>query len=113
MPAVKQDDIAKAGLNKPRIDYAGTKKYPLAGKVYQGIPEFATGQGPYKAKALLMYYTNPLFSTPDVNRMYEAFKQIPFIVNFTPYLSESAQHSDIILPDRTYLERWQDDPIYP
>ncbi|MBF8265625.1 MAG: anaerobic arsenite oxidase ArxA [Dehalococcoidia bacterium] len=113
MPAVKQDDIAKAGLNKPRIDYAGTKKYPLAGKVYQGIPEFATGQGPYKAKALMMYYTNPLFSTPDVNRMYEAFKQIPFIVNFTPYMSESAQYSDIILPDRTYLERWQDDPIYP
>lgn len=112
-PAVVRDDIATEGLKKPRIDWAGTKRYPMAGKVYQNIGEFATGEGPYKANAIFSYYTNPLFSVPDVTRMYKAFKEVPFIVDFTPFMSESAEYADIILPDHTYLERWLDDGIYP
>lgn len=112
-PSVVQDDIAKAGVKQPRIDWAGTKRYPLAGKVYQDIPEFATGKGPYTAQALFMHYTNPFFSTPDVKRWEPVLKQVPFIVDFTPFMSESAQYADLILPDDTYLERWQDDSIYP
>jgi len=112
-PDVVQDDIAKAGVKQPRIDYAGTKRYPLAGKVYQNIPEFATGEGPYKANALLLYYTNPAFSTPNASRVQKALMEIPFIVNFTPFMSETAEYADIILPDDTYLERWHDDVIYP
>jgi len=112
-PEVVQDEIAKAGVKQPRIDYAGSKRYPLAGKVYQGIPEFATGRGPYKANALLLYYTNPAFSTPEVGRVYKALEQIPFIVNFSPFMSETAEYADLILPDDTYLERWHDDVIYP
>lgn len=112
-PEVVQDEIARAGLAQPRIDYAGTKRYPLAGKIYQTMPEYATGEGPYKANALLLYYTNPAFSTPNPARVRKALEQIPFIVNFTPFMSETAEYADIILPDDTYLERWQDDVIYP
>ena len=112
-PDAAQDDVAKAGTEQPRIDYAGTKRYPLAGKVYQNIPEFATGEGPYKANALLLYYTNPAFSTPDVSRVRKALEEIPFIANFTPFMSETAEYADIVLPDDTYLERWHDDVIYP
>src|SRR3990170_3828307 len=112
-PDAVQDDVAKAGVEQPRIDYAGTKRYPLAGKVYQNIPEFATGEGPYNANALLLYYTNPAFSTPDVARVRKALEQIPFIVDFTPFMSETAEYADLILPDDTYLERWHDDVIYP
>lgn len=112
-PDIVQDDIAKSGNKQPRIDYAGTKRFPLAGKVYQDLPEFLLGEGPYPADTLLLYYTNPLFSTPDVNRFYKAFKEVPFIVDFTPFMSESAQFADLILPDHTYLERWHDDVIYP
>lgn len=112
-PDVVQDEVAKAGVKQPRIDYAGTKRYPLAGKVYQNLPEFAAGDGPYKVNALLLYYTNPAFSTPEVGRVRKALKEIPFIVNFTPFMSETAEYADIILPDDTYLERWHDDVIYP
>ncbi|MBI4308227.1 MAG: molybdopterin-dependent oxidoreductase [Chloroflexi bacterium] len=112
-PPVVQDEISKKGASQPRIDWAGTKRFPLAGKVYQNIPEYATGQGPYTAQALFMHYTNPMFSTPDVKRWEATFKQIPFIVDFTPFMSESAEYADLILPDDTYLERWQDDGIYP
>lgn len=112
-PDPVQDDIAKAGVAQPRIDYAGTRRYPLAGKVYQNVPEFATGDGPYKGEALFLYYTNPFFSTPDVGRVRKLLAEVPFIVNFSPFMSESAAYSDLILPDHTYLERWHDDVIYP
>lgn len=112
-PAVVQDDVAKAGLAQPRIDYAGTARYPLAGKVYQNIPEFATGDGPYKAEALFCYYTNPAFSMPDVGRAQKMLREVPFIVTFSPFLDETSSMADLILPDSTYLERWHDDVIYP
>ncbi len=112
-PAVVQDDIAKAGVKQPRIDYAGTARYPLAGKVYQGLPEFILGEGPYTVDTIFLYYTNPLFSSPAADRFRRAFEQVPFIVDFTPFLSESAEYADLILPDHTYLERWHDDIIYP
>lgn len=112
-PPVTQDAIAKEGVAQPRIDWAGTKRYPLAGKVYQNIAEFATGQGPYKAQALFCYYTNPLFSSPDVGRFYKALENIPLIVTFSPFMDETSHMADYILPDDTYLERWQDDVIYP
>jgi len=112
-PGVVQDEIAKRGVKQPRIDYAGTARYPLAGKVYQGLPEFMRGEGPYPVDTIFLYYTNPLFSTPDANRFRKAFAEVPFIVDFTPFMSESAEYADLILPDHTYLERWHDDIIYP
>ena len=112
-PKLEPDEVAKAGLAMPRVDHAGTARFPLAGKVYQHMPEIFAGEGPYPVKALFLYYTNPLFSTPDVGRFYRAIEKVPFIVDFTPFMSETAEHADLILPDHTYLERWQDDVIYP
>ena len=112
-PDLVQDDIAKVGGTQPRIDYAGTKRYPLAGKVYQDLPEMILGEGPYPVDTIMLYYTNPLFSTPDVGRFYKAFEKVPFVVTFSPFLDETTTHADVILPDHTYLERWQDDVIYP
>ncbi|MBI2370865.1 MAG: molybdopterin-dependent oxidoreductase, partial [Deltaproteobacteria bacterium] len=112
-PDLVQDEIARAGGKQSRIDYAGTKRYPLAGKVYQDLPELILGEGPYPVDTLLLYYTNPLFSTPDVGRWDKAIAKVPFIVSFSPFLDETTAHADLILPDHTYLERWQDDVIYP
>lgn len=112
-PDVVQDEVAKAGIKQPRIDSAGTKKYPLAGKVYQDLPESILSGEPYPIDTLFLYYTNPLFSTPDVGRWYKAIEKVPFIVSFSPFMDETTDHADLILPDHTYLERWQDDVIYP
>ena len=112
-PEAVEDAIAKAGGKQPRIDHAGTKKYPLAGKVYQDMPEMILGEGPYPIDTLVLYYTNPMFSTPDVGRWEKAIEKVPFIVSFSPFLDETTAHADLILPDHTYLERWHDDVIYP
>jgi len=107
------DEIAKRGLKMPRVDYAGTARYPLAGKVYQDLPDRILSGDPYPVNVIFTYYTNPMFSSPDVNRWYRAIQKVPFLVSFSPFLDETSTHADIILPDHTYLERWQDDGIYP
>ena len=67
---------------------------------------------PYKPKVLFLYYTNPLFSNPEPDLFAKAFTEIPFIVSFSPYMDDSTHFADLILPDHTPLERWQDDPLF-
>ena len=39
----------------------------------------------------------------------QAFEQVDIIVSFSSFLDETTQYADLVLPDHTFLERWQDD----
>jgi anaerobic selenocysteine-containing dehydrogenase len=113
-PAIELDEIAKGGLKKTRVDYAGTEKYPFAKNVYQQVPESILSGKPYPVEVLMLYYTNPLFSSPNVKVWRKALEKVPFIISTSPFFDETTQeYADVILPDHTYLERWMDDVIYP
>jgi anaerobic selenocysteine-containing dehydrogenase len=112
-PEVRLDAVAEAGLAQPRVDYAGSERYPLAEAVYQQLPESIADDDPYAVRALFLYYTNPLFSSPEVEPVREALKKVPFIVSFSPFMDDSAQYADLILPDHVYLERLQDVEMVP
>ncbi|MFQ5543377.1 MAG: molybdopterin-dependent oxidoreductase [Nitrospiria bacterium] len=112
-PDVVQDDISKKGVSMPRVDSAGTAKFPFTANIYSALPDNITQAKPYPIDTLFLYYTNPLFSAPRVERYYRAFSHIPFIVSFSPFMDEATSQADLILPDHTYLERWQDDEIDP
>ncbi len=107
-PELAPDGVADEGRARTRIDYGGTRRYPLAQDVYQQLPESIAREDPYPVNALFLYYTNPLFSSPDVRRFHEAFEKVPFIVGFSPFLDDSTANADLILPDHSYLERLQD-----
>jgi anaerobic selenocysteine-containing dehydrogenase len=111
LPPLRQDAAAKQGLAQPRIDGAGEKQYLLASDAPQLLPErFASGK-PYPVNALFLYATNPLANHPAKEAFAAGMKKIPFIVSFSPFMDESTAMADLILPDHTYLERWQDDQI--
>ncbi len=112
-PEVHLDSIAGEGLAQPRVDHAGSERYPLAEAVYQQLPESIASDDPYPVKALFLYYTNPLFSSPEVEPVREALKKVPLIVSFSPFLDDSSQYADLILPDHVYLERLQDVEMVP
>jgi len=59
-------------------------------------------------QALLVHEANPYYTMLDSTAVAEAFERIPFVVSFSTYLDETAQHADIILPNHHYLERWED-----
>lgn len=111
LPPVRQDEAGTRGLEHPRIDGAGRGQYLLASDAPQALPERILSAKPYPINALLLFATNPLASHPAKEAFARAFDRIPFIVSFSPFLDEYSSGSDLILPDHTYLERWQDDQV--
>ncbi|MFQ5946279.1 MAG: molybdopterin-dependent oxidoreductase [Anaerolineae bacterium] len=111
LPPVRQDEAAKRGLTQPRVDGAGRGAYFLAPGVPQALPDRLLQGTPYPINALFLFATNPLANHPAKEALARAFDQIPFIVSFSPFLDESSSKADLILPDHTYLERWQDDQV--
>ncbi len=100
------DAAAQAGRASPRLDGAGGPSAPLALSLIQALPEAILSGKPYAAGALFLHYSNPVFSKPDGKRWREALEKVPLVVSFSPLLDESTQWADFVLPDHTYLERW-------
>jgi len=111
LPPVAQDLAAKRGGAHPRIDGAGLGEYLLVSDAPQALPERILNRHPYPINALFLFATNPLNNHPAKESFAKALEQIPFIVSFSPFLDESSASADLILPDHTYLERWQDDQV--
>jgi anaerobic selenocysteine-containing dehydrogenase len=112
-PALQKDEIAQKGLANPRLDGAGTIPFPFAEEVPYILPEKIEKGEPYPVDTLLLYYTNPLFSLPEPEKLRKALEKIPFIVSFSPFMDEATMVSDLVLPDGTFFERWQDDHVEP
>jgi anaerobic selenocysteine-containing dehydrogenase len=110
---VALDQRAQQGGAQPRLDRPTPRDFPLARDVSAAVPQAIMDETPYRTNAVLLYYTNPLFSAPEPQRFARAFDKVPFIVSFSPFLDESSMIADLILPDHTALERWQDAPAPP
>jgi len=65
----------------------------------------------------MWYNYNPVYANGDVQENIDVLKDeslIPFTVAVTPFYDESASLADLILPDATYLERFEfEDTISP
>jgi anaerobic selenocysteine-containing dehydrogenase len=99
------DATAKQGLAQPALDGRPANRPGVEASRILDMPEaFETGK-PYAAAALLLHYSNPLWSKPGA-RWQKALAQVPFVVSFSPLLDESARFADLLLPDHTFLESW-------
>ena len=71
-------------------------------------PEKAGDRNGAAAKILFLYQSNPVASSPRSDEARQALSRVPLVVSFSPFLDESARYAHLVLPDHTYLERWQD-----
>ncbi len=110
---LQKDKVAEKGLSQPRVDGAGQMPFPLANELPYTLPERLQKEAPYPVEVLFIYYTNPLFSIPENERLRQALEKIPFLVSFSPFMDETTLMADLVLPDGTYFERWQDDHVEP
>jgi len=111
--AVEQDEAARAGTARPRIDGPREGISSLAEPLVHRLPQaIAQGKG-YPVQALLVAGANPFFTLPDTRKAIEALTKIPFIASFASHMDETAMHADVILPDHAPLERLQDVPTPP
>ena len=97
----------------PRLDGVPWK-YPLVPLKYGVIQEIRdsllTGK-PYQGKGWLVYRQNPLMSIPERRKTMTALKNLDFLAVIDILPNDTAYYADVILPESTYLERW--DPIAP
>jgi anaerobic selenocysteine-containing dehydrogenase len=61
------------------------------------------GEG--RIRAMIVIAGNPILSTPDSDRLDEAFASLDFMVSLDIYLNETSRHADVILPGTTPLQR--------
>ncbi|MFN3641759.1 MAG: molybdopterin-dependent oxidoreductase [Gemmobacter sp.] len=110
-----KDDWASNGAwkSQPRIDKKGSPDgYLLARNMMQEIGPNHLAGDPYKLDTVIFYQNNAIFTAPNGQVWEEAMKDV-FIVDTSPFPTETGHYADIILPDHTYLERYQDSPTYP
>ena len=107
---VEMDAAAAAGMQKDRLDGAGSKKYPFSRYLLNRLPQALNSGEPYPPNVLFVAGTNPLYQMADSKAVKKAFDKVPFVVSFSSYMDETAQNADLILPNHTYLERYQDIP---
>lgn len=95
---------AKSGIK----DY-WKKKYPEAshGLTQTILPLMKEGK--QKVGLYMTYWFNPVYSNPESKLQEEILKDekvIPFFVAIDAYMGEGTSLADIILPEASYLERW-------
>jgi anaerobic selenocysteine-containing dehydrogenase len=112
LPQIQKDAIASEGLKKPRLDHAGSTRYPFSKSLIGDLAKTIIKSPKSPVNTLLVFSANPDFTLPDRGAFREALKKVPFIVSFSPYQDETSYMADLILPDHTYLEK-MDDVVWP
>ncbi len=110
------DDLLVEGDDGFRIDESYSWKYPLAAHGgIQNVIRNAYDKTPYAIDTLLVYMSNlawnSTWNTLDTRDMLKARDEngeyrIPHVVVFDAFDSETVRFADLVLPDTTYLERW-------
>jgi anaerobic selenocysteine-containing dehydrogenase len=107
-PDLSPDPLSESGCRAERVDGAGTQ-FPLARHAYQAVAgRILEG---YPVEALFLYDANPVYDTPAGARFVEAFERVPLVVSFASFMDETAQFADLVLPEPTFLERYEDHPF--
>lgn len=113
LPPLPRDPGAERGRSRPRVDgVGGPEAAPGTGAIHRLSAAIRRGR-PYPVEAVFLYFANPVFSQPRALGMDAALAQVPFVASFSPYHDESTSAADLVLPDHTFLERWEDDPTPP
>ena len=95
LPEFTLDDVAQRGL-----------KTPVFAKSLAALAD--------APPAALFVSSSRLFAVaPEGGRFFAATEKIPFIVSFSTALDDSAVFADLILPDHSPMEKWQDSAPLP
>ena len=104
-PSLPPDPIAAAGRAQARLDDAGTGS-PLVVSDPERLAEAILQGVPYAADVLMLAGADPIYASAAPTRLLAALERVPLVVSFSSIADDSALHSDWILPDAHFLERW-------
>lgn len=109
-PLLPLTDLRLPEVEKP----IGADEYPVFWKYGKRpspygqamlLSETILNEKPYPIKALIVGGGNPALDFPDTKRFIEAMKKLDLLVVIDPYMSETADLANYILPACTFLEK--------
>jgi thiosulfate reductase/polysulfide reductase chain A len=113
----KPGDVERTGLKQFMALYPKPEEKRADGVGWR-YPQFETGPGlahllykaietedPYPVKAYIAYRHDPLMGYPDPERLKKMWEKLDLLVSVTFSWSDTAWHSDVVLPLSPYLER--------
>ncbi|OGQ12477.1 MAG: hypothetical protein A2138_01640 [Deltaproteobacteria bacterium RBG_16_71_12] len=60
---------------------------------------------PYPVRALVLFGCNPVVTTPDAAAVKRAYQSLDALVVVDPFLTESGEYADVVLPAATFAEQ--------
>ncbi len=113
MPEVVEDDTARQGKAKPRLDLRQTSRFPAAEVVTNQVADSIIEGKPYSTEMAIGFNSNFNMAAAGAWRWDEALGKVPYYVHIAPFASEMAQFADILLPATTFMEQWAYDHSPP
>ncbi len=104
----KYTELKFPAVTEPRFDGSGLSRFPIADCAHgnpQALASAIMDEDPYPIRAFIVNRFDPLQSIPDTNATFRAFEKLDLILTIDINFSETAWHSDVILPESIYLER--------
>ena len=83
-------------------------EYPLASHHVSTLAPYRVKKGEARVSVWMTFYDNPAYTYPSSHVWAEFLKDeslVPFFSSFSPFMSETTELADLIIPDVTYLER--------
>ncbi len=109
-PELEMDGVASEGMQQPRVDGAGSHRYPNARYLLDRLPQVVNASAESPVQVLFVAGANPVYSLQDTESVKKAFERIPFVVSFSSYMDETTELADMVLPNHVFLERYEDVP---
>lgn len=108
LATVARDDTGRTGVARAAI--AGTPPRFGGGDPATSFARAIAEGSADPPQVLLIHGCNPVASSARADLWKQALEMVPFLVSFSPFLDETTQYADLILPDLLPFERWQDAP---
>ncbi len=108
LPQPDTDETARNALQHPRLDLAHAQTTPLTGNNLYGFLDALAHKPAYPIEVLLLHEANPLYTLAETEVSAAALKKVAKIISFSSYMDETAMQSDLILPNHTAFERYED-----
>lgn len=71
------------------------------------VPDAILKGEPYPIRSVIVSGSNPLLTWPNSKKVYQAFKELDFLVVMDLFQTQTADLADIVLPAATCFERYQ------
>jgi anaerobic selenocysteine-containing dehydrogenase len=103
-PALAADAEAQQGLAAPRLDLAGSDKYPLSGSLLTELIASIDQGRYYPVEVLILDQADPSFFGADPAAFRRILSKIPLVVTLSSQADDTSIMADLVLPQTSNFE---------